>query len=132
MSSFSYRVYYEDTDAGGVVYYANYLRFAERARTDFLRARNIIQSELLEKRNIAFVVHSLSAQFHAPARLDELLDVSVEMTETKSASITMQQEISLKGKKLFSLNITIVCVTAAMKSIRLPSDILVALTRLNH
>jgi acyl-CoA thioester hydrolase len=130
--SFSYRVYYEDTDAGGVVYYANYLRFAERARTDFLRERGVIQSELLEKRNIAFVVHSLTAQFHAPARLDDMLDVSVEISETKSASITMQQEISLKGKKLFSLNITIVCVTAAMKPIRLPNDISVALVQVNH
>ena len=129
---FSYRVYYEDTDAGGVVYYANYLKFAERARTDFLRVRHIVQSELLEKRDIAFVVHSLSAQFHAPARLDDMLDVGVEITETKSASITMQQEVSRKGKKLFSLNITVVCVTAAMKPIRLPSDILIALAQVNH
>lgn len=120
-------MYYEDTDAGGVVYYANYLKFAERARTDFLRAQNIIQSELLEKRGIAFVVHSLSAQFHAPARLDDLLEVSVKITESKSASITMQQEISLKDKKLFSLSVTIVCVTAAMKPTRLPNDISVAL-----
>jgi acyl-CoA thioester hydrolase len=129
---FSYRVYYEDTDAGGVVYYANYLRFAERARTDFLRQHKIIQSELLEKRDIAFVVHSLSAQFHAPARLDDLLDVSVIITETKTASIVMQQEISLKGKKIFSLNVTIVCVNAAMKPLRLPPDILIALTPANN
>lgn len=123
----SYRVYYEDTDAGGVVYYANYLKFAERARTDFLRARGIVQSELLRERDIAFVVHSLNAQFHAPARLDDMLEVSVDITETKTASITMQQEISMDGKKLFSLGVKIVCVTAAMKPTRLPKDILVAL-----
>jgi len=121
--SFSYRVYYEDTDAGGVVYYANYLRFAERARTDFLRERGIVQSTLLAERGIAFVVHSLVAQFHAPAKLDDLLEVSVKITEAKSASIIMEQEIHMGGKRLFSLNVTVVCVNNTLKPTRLPADI---------
>ncbi len=124
-------MYYEDTDAGGVVYYANYLRFAERARTDFLRGKGIIQSTLLAERGVAFVVHSLSAQFHAPAKLDDLLEVSVTITEAKSASLNLQQEIHLDKKRLFSLNVTIVCVNNSLKPIRLPADILHQLQQRN-
>ena len=117
---FSYRVYYEDTDAGGVVYYANYLKFAERARTDFLRAKGINQSTLTAEHGIVFVVHALEAQYHAPARLDDLLDVTAEVTEIRNTSITMAQEISVAGKKLFSLSIRLVCVNREIKPTRIP------------
>ena len=116
----SYRVYYEDTDAGGVVYYANYLKFAERARTDFLREKDIHQAELYAKQGIAFVVHALEASYHAPGTLDDLLEVTVAIAETKNTSVTMHQEISAAGKKLFSLTIRIVCVNRDMKPIRIP------------
>ena len=67
------RVYYEDTDAGGVVYYANYLKFAERARTEALRSVGLEQTELMEKSGIAFVVRHCEAEFFRPARLDDLI-----------------------------------------------------------
>lgn len=123
MQNFSYRVYYEDTDAGGVVYYANYLKFAERARTDFLRAKGVQQSALSAEQGIVFVVHGLEAQFHAPAKLDDLLEVSVAIAEKSNASVTMEQEIFLSGQKLFSLRVRIACVNRAMKPTRLPADL---------
>ena len=116
----SYRVYYEDTDAGGVVYYANYLKFAERARTDYLREKGINQSSLVAEQGIVFVVHAVEAQYHAPGRLDDLLDVTVSIAEIKNTSLTMQQEISTGGKKLCSISTRIVCVNREMKPTRLP------------
>lgn len=118
-----YRVYYEDTDAGGVVYYANYLKFAERARTDALRARGIVQSELREKTGLVFVVHHLTADYHGAAKLDDMLDVTVEAVEIGGASLKMHQEISAGGKRLFSLDIRIVCVDAQMKPARIPDEL---------
>ena len=75
--STKYRVYYEDTDAGGVVYYANYLKFFERARTDFLRALNISQNELLQSEKLIFVVRRCEIDYVSPAKLDDLVEVYV-------------------------------------------------------
>jgi acyl-CoA thioester hydrolase len=110
--SANYRVYYEDTDAGGVVYYANYLKFFERARTDFLRAREIFQSDLAKTQNLAFVVRKCEIEYLSPARLDDLIEVSVLIKEKRAASILMAQEISRDGKILSRLNVEIVCVSA--------------------
>jgi acyl-CoA thioester hydrolase len=88
------RVYYEDTDAGGVVYYANYLKFMERARTEWLRARGFEQDELIKDQGVVFVVRSISVEYKKPARFNELLQVGVEIIETKRASITFKQLIS--------------------------------------
>lgn len=111
-STYEYRIYYEDTDAGGVVYYANYLKFFERARTDFLRDLNISQSELL-KENIAFVVRKCEVEYLTPARLDDFVSVSVVVTKINAASILMQQEMQLNNKILSRLNVEIVCVDSA-------------------
>jgi tol-pal system-associated acyl-CoA thioesterase len=108
----NYRVYFEDTDAGGVVYYANYLKFFERARTDFLRARGIFQSDLAKAQNLAFVVRKCEIEYLSPARLDDLIEVSVLVKEKRAASLKMQQEISRDGKILSRLNVEIVCVSA--------------------
>ncbi len=110
--SASYRVYYEDTDAGGVVYYANYLKFFERARTDFLRTLNISQAELIIKENLVFVVRKCEIEYLSPARLDDLIEVSVAVKEIRAASILMQQEIKRADKILSKLLVEIVCVTA--------------------
>ncbi|MBQ2811379.1 MAG: YbgC/FadM family acyl-CoA thioesterase, partial [Alphaproteobacteria bacterium] len=91
---FPIRIYYEDTDAGGVVYYANYLRFAERTRTEFLRHLGFgNQQEILEKDRFAFMVRHVEADYRAPAVLDDLLTVSCEMIEQKGATATLLQEI---------------------------------------
>ena len=112
MKNFSaqYRVYYEDTDAGGVMYYANYLKFFERARTDFLRAKNISQNEMLEKHQIAFLVRRCEADYIKAAKLDDLVEVDVVIEEIGAASIIMQQEMRLKDVVLAKLKATIVCV----------------------
>jgi len=110
--STQYRVYYEDTDSGGVVYYANYLKFFERARTDFLRTLNISQSDLAAKENLIFVVRKCEIEYVSPAKLDDLIDVSVEVTEVRSASISMHQEAKNSDKTLSRLDVEIVCVAA--------------------
>lgn len=116
-----YRVYYEDTDAGGVVYYANYLKFAERARTDCLRANGIEQAALMANEGLAFVVHRVEATFHKPAKLDDLLDVSVTVNDMRGATLYMQQAISANGVKLCSISVEVICVQAAnFKPARLP------------
>ena len=87
------RVYWEDTDAGGVVYHASYLRFLERARTDWLRAIGIDQSALLRDERRQFAVVEASIRYHRPARFDDMLRVSVRVEERRGASIVLQQEI---------------------------------------
>ncbi|TBU76502.1 tol-pal system-associated acyl-CoA thioesterase [Pseudomonas daroniae] len=86
------RVYYEDTDAGGIVYYVNYLKFMERARTERLRELGFAQSTLAGE-GLLFVVHSSEARYHAPARLDDELLVSAEVTELNRASLRFRQQV---------------------------------------
>ena len=122
--SAQYRIYYEDTDAGGVVYYANYLKFFERARTDFLRHLQVSQSELAQKENLVFVVRRCEIDYFTPARLDDLVEVSVEVKEVRAASIVMFQEIKKSDKILSRLNVEIVCVSADLfKPSKIPQNI---------
>ena len=86
------RVYWEDTDAGGVVFYANYLKFFERARTEWLRALGVGQQALRETSGAIFVVSDTALRYLAPARLDDLLHISVQPVETGRASMTLQQQ----------------------------------------
>lgn len=86
------RVYYEDTDAGGIVYYVNYLKFMERARTERLRHLGFAQSALAGE-GLLFVVHSSEARYHAPARLDDELLVSAEVLELNRASLRFRQQV---------------------------------------
>lgn len=86
------RVYYEDTDAGGVVFYANYLKFFERARTEWLRANGIDQSTLIDTHQAMFVVKSTSVDYHAPAKLDDELKISVVVERLGAASVLFAQE----------------------------------------
>lgn len=107
-----YRIYYEDTDAGGVVYYANYLKFFERARTDFLRAKGVSQNDLLARENLAFVVKRCEIDYVRSAKLDDLIEVSVVVAEVRAASVAMLQEIVCDGVVLAKLLVEIVCVDA--------------------
>ena len=86
------RVYFEDTDAGGIVYYVNYLKFMERARTERLRDLGFLQSTLAEE-GLLFVVHSAEARYHAPAKLDDELLVSAEVIELNRASLRFRQQV---------------------------------------
>ncbi|MGZ8095079.1 MAG: YbgC/FadM family acyl-CoA thioesterase, partial [Methylosarcina sp.] len=96
MTSFSWpiRVYYEDTDAGGVVFYANYLKFFERARTEMLRFMGYEQDELNATAKVIFVVRSVQIDYISPARFNELIQVSAKIIETKKASLIFEQTIT--------------------------------------
>jgi len=103
------RVYYEDTDAGGVVFYANYLKFYERARTEMLRARGVEQDELIVNDSVIFVVRSVEVDYLQPAKFNDLVHVSAEISLLKSASIHFQQSIYRGEDKLSTSNIRIAC-----------------------
>ena len=124
------RVYYEDTDAGGIVYYANYLKFMERARTEWLRGVGFEQDTLMEQ-SIAFVVKRVEMHNYAPARFNELLSIETRVVELKGASMTFQQIINNNnGIKLVSADIQVACVDlAAMKPKRLPRTLLGEISR---
>ncbi len=97
MAEFSWpvRVYYEDTDNGGVVYYANYLKFMERARTEWLRARGVEQDVLVEQEGVIFAVRSVQLDYLKPARFNQQLSVSVTVAEVGKASLTFDQTVNL-------------------------------------
>lgn len=116
----TYRVYYEDTDAGGVVYYANYLKFAERARTDWLRGMAIEQTALKSTYGILFVVRDVQMRLKKPARLDDLLSVSVCIGQTRRASLRFTQEITCKEAILAQLEVHVACVNESFKPVALP------------
>jgi len=106
------RVYYEDTDAGGVVYYANYLKFFERARTEMLRAMGYEQDELIANEGIIFVVRSVQADYLSPARFNEQLQVSAKVSLAKKASLTFEQVITRDDEVLCKGGVRIACLDA--------------------
>lgn len=124
MFSHTCRVYYEDTDAGGVVYYANYLKFAERARTEWLRGRGFDQSTLIETHGIYFVVRNVSLSLMKPARLDDMLEVTVENVIPSGARITLTQTIQRSQTPLAQLQVELACVNAEFQPVRIPQDII--------
>jgi acyl-CoA thioester hydrolase len=117
------RVYYEDTDAGGIVFYANYLKFFERARTEWLRAAGVGQQELLDAEGAAFVVKSASLDYHAPARLDDVLTIRTTVEKLGRASVQFAQQ-AWKGEQLLtSASVKVGCVdTATMRPRSLPEQ----------
>lgn len=117
------RVYYEDTDAGGVVYYANYLKYAERARTEMLRMLDIESSDLQERHGIAFVVRHIEVEFLRPARLDDLLEVYVDLLRVGGASLDGAQAIRRDGEDLVRMSIGLGCMKLSGGPGRLPDDI---------
>lgn len=126
------RVYYEDTDAGGIVYYANYLKFFERARTEWLRSLDINQSNFLEQ-SIGFVVRRVEMDNIAPARLDDLLTVTTEIKTLKRASIIFHQSITdINQKELCRVEVTVACLNFDKnKPCPIPDFILGALKRVS-
>ncbi len=122
--NFTYRIYYEDTDAGGIVYYANYLKFFERARTDFLRALGISQFELVKQEKLMFVVRKCEIEYSIPARLDDLIEVSVLVKQIRGSSILIYQEAKKSKKTLTRLQVELVCVDSeALRPKKIPQNI---------
>lgn len=112
--SFSWhvRVYYEDTDAGGVVYHSNYINFMERARTEWLRKLGFEQTQLLEELQVIFVVHSMSIDFKKPAQFDDFLTVSAVLKKTGHSSLVFLQKITRNNQVLVQAQVKIACVDA--------------------
>ncbi|NTV96317.1 MAG: tol-pal system-associated acyl-CoA thioesterase [Thiobacillus sp.] len=119
------RVYWEDTDAGGVVYYANYLKFLERARTEWLRALGIEQTELAERDGVLFVVRRVEADYLKPARFNDALTVACRLAEIGRASLEMDQVVRCGEALLLSARVKAACVTAGQfRPARIPAHIL--------
>ena len=117
------RVYYEDTDAGGVVYYANYLRFIERARTEMLRDAGFDHIKLRQERGLEFFVKSLSADYLAPARLDDSLEVHTRVVNLNGASMEAAQTVRRDTQDLVKCTVKLVCLNENGRPARLPADL---------
>lgn len=124
---FPIRVYYEDTDAGGVVYHAQYLNFFERARTEYLRTLGFSQQQLLEQ-NLAFVVKKIEIDYKMPARLDDLLVIDTTIVEIKKASLVFKQSLWREDRCLSQAFVQVATVNLlTMKPIAMPHPIYQAL-----
>lgn len=117
------RVYYEDTDAGGVVYYANYLKFLERARTEWLRSHGFSQEELVRRHGIVFVVRRVEADYLGPARLDDNLRVTLVLRELGRSRVEFLQTVE-KEAALMKAIVQVACVDAAsFKPVQIPAPL---------
>ena len=105
------RVYWEDTDAGGVVYYANYLKFMERARSEWLRSLGIEQPALADRDGLVFVVRHVEVDYLKPAQFDDAINVVCELAELNKASLSMIQRIEREGATLVTARVKIACVS---------------------
>ena len=127
------RVYYEDTDSGGVVYYANYLKFMERARTEWLRSLGFEQDALMERDGVIFAVHSVRLEFFKSARFNDQLHVSVIIARLRKASMAFRQDVIRRGGGVQVLcrgQIEIACISAAsLKPTAIPERILAEIPR---
>ena len=114
-----FRVYYEDTDMAGVVYYANYLKFIERARSDALAGAGVDQRAMREA-GVVFVVTRVEADYLAPARYGDEIDVTTVAVEVKGASAALSQTVSRDGAPLFRALVRFACMTTAGRPVRMP------------
>lgn len=128
--TFPVRIYYEDTDAAGIVYHANYLKFAERARTEALRMAGFDQSELMREQKIGFVIRRADCTFLKPAMLDDLLTIETSLNDINRVSLHMQQTIRRGSEKLITLDIKLAVVGEGMKLAKLPDAVRKAMTKL--
>ncbi len=130
---FSVRVYYEDTDTAGIVYYANYLKFAERARTEALRLSGINQSDLLSEQKIGFVVRRCVVDFFKPAKLDDLLTIETKLHDISRVSMNMRQSIKRDKEILVELEVKLAVVGDDMRLAKLPEFVRKSMLKIfNH
>ena len=122
--SFPIRVYYEDTDAGGIVYYANYLKYAERARTEYLRYLGIDQQTMLKEKGVGFVVRDCHISYKSPAKLDDALNITCKLTELKGVSAKMEQKLYRGDTILAEIEISLVFLSlTTMRPTKIPEEI---------
>ena len=120
---FDIRVYYEDTDLAGIVYYANYLKFIERARTEWVRSVGIDQTALKRDAGVVFAVRRVEADYLAPAIFEDVLTVETRTTTISGARIVLTQDVLRKDTRLFASVVTLVALTDQGRPARLPADI---------
>lgn len=118
------RVYWEDTDAAGFVYYANYLKFLERARTEWLRAAGFEQAAMARRFGVAFVVRSMAIEYLRPARLDDALDVTARLRRVGGSTVEFAQSISRGQEPVVEAGVKVACVRiAAARPARIPGEL---------
>ena len=123
------RVYYQDTDAGGVVFHAQYLAFMERARTEQLNDAGVDLAALAHRHGVIFLVHRIEVEYHAPARLNDLLDVSAEVVKMGRASLVFRHKVERSGTVLVEADVALALVDRErMKPARMPAELEQALT----
>jgi len=122
MARLKVKVYYEDTDAGGVVYYANYLRFLERARTEFLAEAGINVSEY-HRRGFIFTVTHVDIRYRRPASLGDAIEIDTRIAEMKNATLTFEQKVFKDGASIAEARVTLACVDQGGKPRRLPEEL---------
>lgn len=121
MHSCNYRVYFEDTDAGGIMYHANYLKFAERGRTEMVRDWGLSNGQLKDEANALIVVRHMEIDYKAPAKLEDMLSVESRVSEIGRTSFTMEQKIIREGLPLAIIIVKLVCIDAdSGRPVRLP------------
>ena len=125
---FPIRVYYEDTDAGGIVYYANYLKFAERARTEMLREAGFHHTAMMQGDGLMLAVRRVTAEYLRPAKLDDALEVTTSVIGLGAATIELDQSIRREGQELCRVVVTIACVGRDGRPARLPVPLRAALS----
>lgn len=125
---FTIRVYYEDTDLAGIVYYANYLKFIERARTEFVRDLGIDQGRLREETGIVFAVQRIEADYISPACFDDVLVAETTVEALTPARIVLIQRMRRDGVMLFDSRVTLVALGQGGRATRLPAELRAALT----
>lgn len=126
------RIYYEDTDAGGIVYHANYLKFAERARTEMMRALGFAHSSLAAETGTVFAVRRVAAEYLLPARLDDRLSVETRIVEIGGARLRLDQRVWRNGALLASLDIVVACIGPDGRPRRIPPALRAALASADH
>jgi acyl-CoA thioester hydrolase len=123
------RVYYEDTDAAGVVYYANYLKYLERARTEWLRSLGFEQTVLARDYNVIFVVRALNIEYLRPAQFNDELTVELELSEQRGGLIVLKQAVKHGDETLAAAEVRVACVnTRTFRPVRIPAAILERIT----
>jgi acyl-CoA thioester hydrolase len=120
---FTTRVYYEDTDLAGIVYYANYLKFIERARTEWVASLGVDQMALREAEGVVFAVRRIEADYLRPARFGDDLVVETALQSLGGARIVLEQGVTRGGERLFAAVVTLVCLTAEGHAARLPAEV---------
>lgn len=120
MFEYNIKIYYEDTDSGGVVYYANYLKFTERARTDLIQQLGFSLNKLSIDYDSLFVVKKIECEYHTSAKLEDDLIVKTKILEIKNASFTLQQDIERNSITLFTSKILMVCINSKGKPNKIP------------